>query len=101
MKQEREKIIYTAWGLEEDKYPCMLIGGDKPLTFSDGSIDPDCQKMFYQISACTHEEAMAIYYLRQGWAPYRPEGDASPCPECGALHYSKGSGQCWSCQHSD
>jgi len=100
MKKEREKDIYTAWGLEIDLVPFMLIGGTKPLMFNDGTIDPDCQKMFYSISACTWEEAMAIYHLRQGWEPYRPEGKASNCPECGVFHYSLGSGQCWSCSHS-
>ncbi|WP_133296174.1 hypothetical protein [Zooshikella ganghwensis] len=99
MRKEREKSIYTAWGIEDDAGPCMLIAGDKPLTFNDGSVDPDCQKKYYTISACTWEEAMAIYYLRQGWDPYRPEGEAKACPQCGALLYSEGSGQCWSCNH--
>nr|BDD43615.1 hypothetical protein 9 [Gammaproteobacteria bacterium] len=99
MRKEGKKYIYTAWGLEEDEYPCALVKGDKPLTFNDGTIDPDCQKRFYEISACNFEEAMAIYHLRQGWDPYRPEGKVTGCPECGALYYPKSSGQCWSCGH--
>ena len=92
-------MTYTAWGLEDEEYPCMLVAGDQPLTFNDGTIDPDCQKRFYTITACNHEEAMSVYYLRQGWAPYRPEGPPSPCPECGALYYPKGGGECWSCSY--
>ena len=99
MRKEREKRIFTAWGREDEEYPHMLVGGEEPLKFNDGSTDPDCQKKFFTISACTSEEAMAIYHLRQGWEPYRPEGKATYCPECGALHYPNGSGMCWSCSH--
>ena len=97
--KEKPKSIFTAWGMEEDEYPHALVGGDKPITFGDGSTDPECEKAFYTIEACTWEEAMAIYYIRQGWDPYRPNGEATPCPECGALHYSHGSGSCWQCDH--
>jgi hypothetical protein len=65
--KEKEKTIFTAWGLENEKLPHALVGGEDPITFNDGSVDPDCQKRFYTIEACTWEEAMAIYHLRQGW----------------------------------
>ncbi len=99
MRNEVPKKMFTAWGLRDDKWPSMLVGGDGPLTYNDGTVDPDCQKKFYVITACNFEEAMAIYHLRQGWDPYRPEGRPTECPECGVLYYSKGSGQCWSCTH--
>lgn len=100
MSNEREKAIYSAWGRVGDAFPCMLVAGEGPLTYRDGTVDPDCQQQFYTICACNFEEASAIYYLRQGWAPYRPMGNSAPCPQCGALYYPEGSGQCWSCCYS-
>ena len=54
-------------------------------------------RLRYRFEAATWEEANAIHHSRQGWAPYRPQGEAAPCPDCGATHYPEGSGQCWSC----
>jgi hypothetical protein len=53
----------------------------------------------YTITAQTGEEAMAIHYLRQGWAPYVPMGQAAPCPKCEAQYYPEGYGDCWRCGH--
>jgi len=53
--------------------------------------------LLYEIEAATWEEAMAIHSLRQGNAPYRPEGTPERCPGCEALYYPLGSGQCWKC----
>lgn len=93
------KRIFTSWGSKEAKYPHTLVSGEGPPTFNDGSLEPNCEQLFWRIEAATWEEAMAIYHLRQGWEPYRPEGKAEPCPDCGALNYPEGSGQCWQCHH--
>ena len=37
-------------------------------------------ELLYQIAADTPEEASAIHYLRQGWGPYKPVGEAEECP---------------------
>ena len=100
MKNEREKEIYSAWGRKSDEFPCMLVHGEGPLKYNDGTADPDCQKIFYTITACNSEEATAIYHLRQGWEPYRPAGKPAKCPRCKALFYPEGSGQCWSCKYN-
>jgi hypothetical protein len=42
---------------------------------------------------------MAIYNIRRGFGPYKPMGEAAPCPKCGAAYYPEGSAQCWSCDH--
>ena len=70
-----------------------------PTFFANGTLLSECEQFFWRIEAGTWEEAQAIYHLRQGWEPYQPEGAAVPCPECGALHYPSGSGQCWRCDH--
>jgi hypothetical protein len=51
----------------------------------------------YEFVAETWEEAMAVHCLRQGWAPYLPQGEASACPRCTANYYPEGSGDCWRC----
>jgi hypothetical protein len=53
--------------------------------------------LLYQFVAHTHEEAMAIHYLRQGWSPYVPMGDAAPCPTCATAIYPQCYGVCWRC----
>ena len=93
------KRIYTAWGLESESFPHILVGGDEPLTYANGEIDPDCEKIFWQIEACSWEEASSINNLRLGYGPYYPMGDAEPYPNCGALYYPSGSGECWSCDY--
>jgi hypothetical protein len=57
----------------------------------------DRATMLYSFEAATHEEAFAVHALRMGWQPYRPVGEAAPCPRCGALFYPEGSGECWRC----
>jgi len=56
-------------------------------------------KHLYTIEAHTWEEASAIHHLRMGFEPYKPQGTAKPCIECGAFVYPEGSGQCWRCGH--
>jgi hypothetical protein len=54
-------------------------------------------KLLYQFVAYTHEEAMAVHCLRQGWAPYLPTGEAAPCPQCETPIYPESYGGCWRC----
>jgi hypothetical protein len=93
------KKIYSAWALKGEKFAHTLVGGEEPLRFLNCEVDIECEVRLYTFEACSYEEALSIYYLRQGWAPYKPEGAATPCPECRAMHYSKGSGECWQCSH--
>ena len=93
------KKIYSAWALKGEKIAHSLASGEGPNRFANGEVDPDCEERLYTFEACSGEEASAIYYLRQGWGPYTPMGEAAPCPECGALHYPEGSGECWQCSH--
>lgn len=51
----------------------------------------------YVIEAPTWEEAMAEHHQRQGWKPYKPEGDQVPCEVCGTPYYPEGSGECGKC----
>lgn len=93
------KRVFTCWGSDKDERPHTIMTGEGPPRFMDGSLEPDCEKLFWRIEAATWEEAMAIYHLRQGWEPYQPQGQAEPCTDCGAMHYPDGSGQCWNCDH--
>ena len=74
--------------------------GIKPLAFKDGTVDPDSEIMLYSFDAATYEGAMAIYYIRQGWSPYEPDGESESCPKCNAIFYPSGSGECWQCHYS-
>jgi hypothetical protein len=52
----------------------------------------------FSIEADTYEEAMAACYLRRGFDPYKPVGNAVECPNnCGAHYYPEGSGECPIC----
>ena len=88
--------IYTAWA-SKDGCQITMIGGDGPPRFADGSQQPDCETFLWRIEAATSEEASAIHHLRLGWGPYKPMGEAKPCPKCGAMFYPEGSGECWRC----
>ena len=88
------KRIFTSWGASNALQPHTIISGEEPPKFKNGVRQPDCEKLFWRIEAATWEEAMAIYHLRQGWEPYKPDVKAEPCPDCGALYYPEGSGQC-------
>lgn len=93
------KKIFTAWGLKDDLHPHTLAVGKKPPLLDKDKSDPDCEKVFWKIETNTWEEAMSIHYLRLGFAPYKPMGKAKPCPNCGAIFYPDGSGECWSCAY--
>src|SRR6266478_3110811 len=93
------KRVFSAWGKAKDRRPSVLVSGEEPPRFANGELQPDCERFFWRIEAATWEEAQAVYHLRQGWEPYRPQGTAGPCPECGELFYRNGSGQCWNCTY--
>lgn len=58
---------------------------------------PAGSKRLYTFEALTFEEAMAEFHRRQGYEPYRPEGQPSPCVRCGSPVYQEGSGDCGPC----
>ncbi len=87
---------YEAWG-EPDQDSVALVLADEVAGMRLKGLLSQEAKLLYRIDALTHEEALAIHHLRMGWEPYQPLGPASPCPQCGAQLYSKGSGQCWRC----
>lgn len=70
--------IFTSWGRKDSPFPHTLVEGENPPKFNDGTLQPDCEQLFWRIEAATWEEAMAIYHLRQGWQAYKPDEDASP-----------------------
>ncbi len=91
--------IYSVWSHKGEQSGHTLIEGEGPLRFANGEIDEDCEERLYTIEAGSWEEAAAIYHLRQGWEPYNPDCVSKPCPDCGAMHYPEGSGECWRCEH--
>ena len=93
------KKTYSVWALKGENIGHTLVGGEGPLRFANGEIYEECEERLYVFEASSYEEAMSIYYIRQGWAPYKPQGEAAPCPKCNAMHYPKGSGECWKCNH--
>lgn len=58
---------------------------------------PAGSKRLYTFEALTFEEAMVEFHRRQGYEPYRPEGEATPCVRCGSPVYREGSGDCGPC----
>ena len=63
-------MIYTAWG--QNGYANTLVPGREPLHFADGSIDPDCKEVIWEIHADSWDEACTRYHELQGWEPYVP-----------------------------
>lgn len=87
---------FTAWGQNNEAH--TMVEGEEPPTFEDGEVQPDCEELIWKIMACSREEAMAIYHLRQGWEPYQPFGVPAPCPACNETYYPEDSGLCWKCE---
>ena len=76
--------IYTAWSeTEGGEITGFCSGEDRPKT---GNGEPMCDCIFpvWRVEAGSYEEAMAIYNIRRGFGPYKPMGEAAPCPKCGA-----------------
>ena len=93
------KRVYTAWAKAGETEVSTFSAGEEPPRVANGEFMENCDVVLWRVEAATWEEAMAIRNLRCGYAPYQPVGEASPCPECGSLHYADGSGQCWNCDH--
>jgi len=93
------KRTFCAWASTPEEPPHSLLEGDVQPRDAAGNVLAGCEQLLFRVEACSWEEAMAIYYLRQGWAPFVPEGPAEICPKCAALFYPRGSGQCWNCDH--
>ena len=53
--------------------------------------------LLHEVIADTPEEASAVHHIKMGWAPYKPMGEAAPCPHCGAYFYPESSGICPNC----
>lgn len=92
--------VYTAWSdAEGGEITGFWSGEDRPRTVN-GEPLWDCVVPLWRVEVGNHEEAMAIYNIRRGFAPYVPQGEPAPCPTCGATYYPDGSAQCWNCdQH--
>lgn len=58
---------------------------------------PEGSKRLYTFEALTFEAAMTEFHHRQGYEPYKPEGEATPCLRCGDPVYQEGSGDCGKC----
>jgi hypothetical protein len=97
-----EILVRAAW--HQQIYRCWRADGSVALVRLDheaaqrqaGAL-PENASLQYSFAAASYEEAMAIHYLRQGFSAYQPVGPAVPCPQCGALRYTAGSGECWQC----
>lgn len=75
--------------------PCQLhVLGRRAVVAAFRKDEPRIED---RIEVGSWEEARAIQSIRLGWKPYTPVGEASPCPNCGALLYAEGSGKCWNC----
>ncbi len=68
---------YTAWGM--NGLPQTFVEGEERPKFSNGTLMPDCGELIFSIQAATWEEAMAIYNLRLGHDPYRPNCSGQEC----------------------
>ncbi len=82
---------FEAWQ-EPDGLLLATSEGLKTYALAPGST------FLYAFEAATHEEAMAIHHLRQGFEPYKPLGPAVPCPNgCATHYYPEGGGVCPLC----
>jgi hypothetical protein len=88
----REK--YQAIGLDDDSI-VLTTEGNARILRGQGLLTGFA--LLYEFEADTPEEAHAIHNLRQGWEPYKPEGEPEKCPKCNAIYYPESSGICWRC----
>jgi hypothetical protein len=87
---------YEAWNDPDDDSVTLAPAGTAAELRAKGLLSVRAT-LLYRFDADTSEEASAIHALRMGWEPYRPIGESTPCPRCGAIYYPQGSGQCWRC----
>jgi hypothetical protein len=90
--------LYECWS-DPKELSLSLLKNQYVAELRSRGLLSDQAIMLYQFVAHTGEEAMAIHALRQGWAPYLPQGDATPCPICATAFYPEGYGDCWRCGH--
>jgi hypothetical protein len=90
--------VYEAWFDAQEGDLLFVRRSDIETMRKSGLINARAT-LLYVIEAESHEEAMAVHHLRQGWEPYRPHGNVDECPKCGALFYPMSSGECWHCGH--
>jgi hypothetical protein len=90
------KRTYEAWQ-DGDGLAVAFAPRDGIQELRDKNLLPEDATLLFSVDADSFEEALAIYHLRMGWEPFRPEGKSSPCPKCGAQVYASGSGECWKC----
>jgi hypothetical protein len=88
--------IFQVWFDPADNGLLLTVFQNVQANRDNGQLSDDA-RLLYEIVTETYEEAMAIHYLRQGWAPYVPMGEAAPCPQCTTPYYPEGSGDCWRC----
>ncbi len=90
--------LYQCW-FDETEASLSLLWFQDVQQHRDQGLLRETAKLLYEFVAETGEEAGAIHNLRQGFAPYVPMGEAAPCPNCAAMHYPLGYGDCWRCGH--
>ena len=90
---------YEVWKDPADDSVMLATPNNVRRDRSKGLLSPDAE-LLYKIEAATYEEACAIHYLRMGWAPYSPSGEAASCPKCAAIFYPDSSGECWRCDYT-
>jgi hypothetical protein len=53
------KQVYTIWTDNQGGF--TLIQGLSPLSFANGSIDPECKRVIYTLSAGSMSEAQKVF----------------------------------------
>lgn len=94
------KITYTGWAVPGSREADVVVQGEGPLRLTNGERSRVNEVLLWRIEVGSHEEAMAIRNIRNGWKPYVPLGEPAPCPKCDATYYPEGSATCWNCDHT-
>src|SRR5437867_11496871 len=71
------KRTFEAWQ-DSDGLSMTFAPRDSIQELRDKNLLAHNATLLLSVDADSYEEAMAIYHLRMGWAPYRPEGESSP-----------------------
>ena len=92
------KRIYEAWLDDKDGASVTFSPPEVIAELRDRGLLHLDAKLLHKIEADTMEEALAVHYIRMGWAPYQPHTKPAKCPNgCGAFFYPGGSGECPNC----
>ncbi len=90
-----KKNHFEVWEYEGEI--SMILKGEREFLIKKKVLHPKSD-LIHIITASTHEEAMSIRNLRLGFEPYKPIGEAEPCPNgCGSYYFPMGSGECAYC----